>query len=52
MESPEHNWANILLDNLPRNANFWQDGILDVVLSQYLAKSHNFTNLIFMTLPL
>ena len=23
-------------DNLPRNANFWQVGVLDIVLSEYL----------------
>ena len=35
-----------------QNASFWQIGILDVVLSEYLDKSHDFTNLIFMTLSL
>ena len=34
---------------MPRIANFWQVGVLDVVLSEYLNKSHNFTNSIFMT---
>ena len=29
-----------------------QVGVLDVVLSEYVDKSHNFTNLIFMTSPL
>ena len=47
MKSPKHNWANISRENLPRNANFWQVGVLDVVLSEYLDKSYNFTNLIF-----
>ena len=49
MESSEHNWANISRDNLPRIANFWRVGVLDVVLSEYLNKSHNFTKIIFMT---
>ena len=47
MESSEHNWANISRDNLPRIANFWRVGVLDVVLSEYLNKFHNFTNFIF-----
>ena len=29
--------------------NFWQVGLLDIVLSEYPDKSHNFTNFIFMT---
>ena len=33
---------------MPQNASFWQVGLLDVVLSDP-DKSHNFTNLIFMT---
>ena len=34
MESSEHNWAdNYVKGNLPWNANFWQVGLLDVVLS-------------------
>ena len=33
---------------MPRNAHFWQVGLLEVILSEYLDKSHNFTNLIFM----
>ena len=36
----------------PHNANFWQVGVLDVVLSEYLDKSHNFTNLIFCDVTL
>ena len=53
MESSEHNWANISETNyLPRNASFWQVGLLDVVLSEYPDKSHNFANLIFMTITL
>ena len=46
MESLEVNWANIR-NNLPRNASFWQVGLLDVVLSEYPDKSHNFANLIY-----
>ena len=30
-------------------SDFWQVGVLGVVLSEYLDKFHNFTNLIFMT---
>ena len=36
-------------DNFPRNAHFWQVGLLNIVLSEYPDKSHNFRNLIFMT---
>ena len=32
---------------MPQIANFWRVGVLDVVLSEYLNKSHNFTNFIF-----
>ena len=39
-----------LRDNLPRNASFWQVGLLDVVLSGYPDKSHNFTNLFSPTI--
>ena len=35
--------------NLPRNAHFWHVGLLDIVLSEYSDKSHNFRNFIFMT---
>ena len=61
MESSEHNWANISETICPKMlkqnwdlragalANLWQVGVLDVVLSEYLDKSHNLTNLIFMT---
>ena len=31
-----------LRDNLPRNAHFWQVGLLDIILSEYPDKSHNF----------
>ena len=33
---------------MPRKAHFWQVGLLEVVLSEYLDKCYNFTNLIFM----
>ena len=35
--------------NLPRNAHFRHVGLLDIVLSEYSDKSHNFGNFIFMT---
>ena len=38
-----------LRGNLPRNAHFWQVGLLDIVLSEYPDKSYNFKNFIFMT---
>ena len=31
------------------NAHFWQVGLLDIVLSEYPDKSHNFRKFIFMT---
>ena len=34
---------------MPRNAHFWQIGLLGIVLSEYPDKSHNFRNYIFMT---
>ena len=34
---------------MPRNAHFWQIGLLGIVLSEYPDKSHNFRNFIFMT---
>ena len=40
---------NYLRDNLPRNPHFWQVRLLDIVLSEYPDKSHNFGNFIFMT---
>ena len=45
MQFSEHNWPLYLKDNLPSNANFWQVGLLDVVLSEYPDKSHNFMRL-------
>ena len=44
MESLEHN-----LENLPRNACFWQVGLFDVILVEYPDESHNFTNITFMS---
>ena len=41
--------GKLFRDNLPRNAHFWQVGLLDIVLSEYPDKSHNFRNFIFMT---
>ena len=50
MEFSEYNWHGYdLRDNLPPNAHFWQVGLLDIVLSEYPDKSHNFRNFIFMT---
>ena len=49
MESSEHNWANISETICPAMLIF---GKWDVVLSEYLDKSNNFTNLILMTSPL
>ena len=34
---------------MPRNAHFWQVGLLDIVHSEYPDKSHDFRNFIFMT---
>ena len=48
MEFSKHNWATNR-DNLPRNTHFWQEGLLDIVLSEYPDKYHNFRNFIFMT---
>ena len=49
MEFSKHNWSTISGDNLPRNAHFWQVGLLDIFLSEHPDKSHNFRNFIFMT---
>ena len=49
MEFSKRNWAYDLRDNLPRNAHFWEVGLLGIVLSEYFDKSHNFRNFIFMT---
>ena len=46
MESSEHNWADISETICPQIIVF---GKLDVVLSEYPDKFHNFTNLMFMT---
>ena len=45
----EFSRATISRDNLPRNAHFWQVGLLDIILSEYIDKFHNFRNFIFMT---
>ena len=45
-ESSEHNWADISETICPQIIVF---GKLDVVLSEYPDKFHNFTNLMFMT---
>ena len=49
MESSEHNWANISETICPTMLIF---GKQDVVLSEYLDKFNNFTNLILMMSPL
>ena len=49
MEFCKHNWATISETICPQNAYFWQVGLVDIVLSEYLDKSHNFRNFIFMT---
>ena len=38
-----------LRDDLPRNSHFWHVGLLDIALSEYPDKSHNFRNFIFTT---
>ena len=53
MESSEHYWANIAETICSEmHAKFWQVGVLDVVLSEYVVRSHNFTNLIFYDVAL
>ena len=42
----------ILRDNLPHNASFWQVDLLDVVPSEYRDKCHNFKSLIFCDITL
>ena len=39
----------ISVPEMARNAHFWQVGLLDIVLSEYPNKFHNFRNFIFMT---
>ena len=36
MEFSKHKLGYDLRDNLPRNAHFWQVGLLDIVLSEYI----------------
>ena len=49
MEPSEHNWANISETICSEMLVFHEVGLLDLVLSEYPDKSHNFTNLFFMT---
>ena len=49
MEFCKYNWATISETICPQNAYFWQVGLVDIVLSEYVDKSHNFRNFIFMT---
>ena len=49
MEFSKHNWGTNSETNLPRNAHFWKVGLLDIVLSEYSDKSHDFRNFMFMT---
>ena len=49
MEPSEHNWANISETISSEMLVFHEVGLLDLVLSEYPDKSHNFTNLFFMT---
>ena len=46
MESSEHNWANISETICPK-LQIFGEYFLDVVLSEYLNKFHNFTNFMF-----
>ena len=48
MESSERNWANISETICPEMLVFHEVSLLDVVLSEYPDKSHNFTNLYFL----
>ena len=50
MEFSKHNWATISETiSRPQDAHFWQVGLMDIVLSEYSDKSHNFRNFIFVT---
>ena len=49
MEFSEYSRLTSQRQYLPRNAHFWQVGLLDIVLSEYPDKSYNFKNFIFMT---
>ena len=50
MELSEHNWANISETICPEMLIFGKYiCLLDVFLSEYPDKSHNFRNFIFMT---
>ena len=52
LESSEHNWSNILRDNLPHNASFRQTGLLDGFLSEYPDKSNNLKFICFYDVTL
>ena len=52
-------WACVLMRPIfylaayiDNNASFWQVDLLDVALSEYAGKPHNFTNLIFYDVTL
>ena len=49
MEFSEYNWAKISETICPEMAIFGKLGLLDIVLSEYPDKSHNFRNFILMT---
>ena len=50
MEFSKHSWTTISETICPENADFWQVGLQDIVLSEYPDKSHKyFRNFIFMT---
>ena len=47
MEFYKNNWATILETICPEML-IWQEGLLDIVLSEYADKTHNFRNFIIM----
>ena len=49
MEFSKHNWAKISETICRKMLIFGQVGLLDIVLSEYYGKSHNFRNFIFVT---
>ena len=49
MEFSKRNWSTISETICPYMLIFWQVGLLDIALSEYPDKSHNFRNFIFMT---
>ena len=52
MEPSEHKWANISETICSEMLVFHEVGLLDLVLSEYPDKSHNFTNLFFYDVTL